>query len=226
MAEISAFARFSKSITRGRTNLRGMSSTSSKPKSFTTPGRYRALTRLRIRRPSNRTVGEAYRAGLAIETIHLRDISRMRGLDRFKIIVFANTWLMTAAQRRFIREKVIESGRHYVVFQGTPGYCDGRTLSHDFTRELLEPARRNVRHFADPPITAAHLREVAADAGTHLYTDAEGDIIHAAGGLILIRSKDGATRTMRLKTGKQLELTLLPGSSWIFDSATGERLLT
>jgi hypothetical protein len=172
----------------------------------------------------NRTIGEAYRSGAAIETIHLRDLQKI-DLNRFKVIVFANTWLMSSAQRKFIREKLIGPGRIHVIFQGQPGYTDGTRLSKDFTRELLEPAVPNLHYLADPPIAAEKLREIAARAGAHLYTDTAGDIIHAGGGLVLVHSKNGGKRTMRFRSGKAAELTLPAKSSWIFDAATGERLV-
>jgi hypothetical protein len=171
----------------------------------------------------NRAAGEAYRSGLAIETIHLSDLPKVQ-LDRFKVVVFANTWLLTADQRRFIRDKVIAGGKRHVIFQGQPGYCDGTRLAADFTRELTAAAP-GVHVFGAPPITAKYLREVAAEAGAHLYTDAEGDIIHAGAGLVLIHSKDGGARKLRFRSGKSVDLALPAKSSWIFDAATGDRLL-
>jgi hypothetical protein len=169
----------------------------------------------------NRTIGEAYRSGAAIETIHLQDLFRI-DLNRFKVIVFANTWLLTSEQRKQIRMKVSKPGRR-IVFQGPAGYCDGVRLSKEFTEELL--AIPGARHFPDPPLTAASLREVAIDAGAHLYTDEEGDIIHAGGGLVLIHSKAGGKRQIRFRSGVRKELILPPKSSWIFDALTGELLL-
>lgn len=171
----------------------------------------------------NRAAGEAYRSGLAIETIHLRDLPKVQ-LDRFKVVVFANTWLLSADQRRFIRDKVMAGGKRHVIFQGQPGYCDGTRLSADFTRELTAAAP-GVHVFGAPPITAKYLREVAAEAGAHLYTDEEGDIIHAGAGLVLIHSKDGGARKLRFRSGRSVDLTLPAKSSWIFDAATGDRLL-
>ncbi len=172
----------------------------------------------------NRTIGEAYRSGAAIETIHLRDLQKI-DLNRFKVIVFANTWLLSAVQREFIREQLIAPGRIHVVLQGQPGYTDGTSLSKAFTRELLEPSSPNLHYLADPPLTGEKLRDIAFKAGAHLYTEAVGDIIHAGGGLVLIHSKDGGKRTMQFRSGKRVDLTLPAKSSWIFDATTGERLL-
>jgi len=165
----------------------------------------------------NRTMGEAWRSGAAIETMHLKDLETL-DLSRFKVVVFANTWLMTAAQRKFVREKVRGANRR-IVFQGFPAYTDGKTLNAEFTREVTggEPV-------ATPPIPMQEWRRIFQSAGAHLYLD-EGEIIHAGGGLILIHTKDGGKRRLTLRSGKSIDLALPPKSSWLFDAITGERLL-
>jgi len=165
----------------------------------------------------NRTMGEAWRSGAAIETMHLKDLETL-DLSRFKVVVFANTWLMTAAQRKFVGEKVRGANRR-IVFQGFPAYTDGKTLNAEFTREVTggEPV-------ATPPIPMQEWRRIFQSAGAHLYLD-EGEIIHAGGGLILIHTKDGGKRRLTLRSGKSIDLALPPKSSWLFDAITGERLL-
>jgi hypothetical protein len=165
----------------------------------------------------NRTMGEAWRTGAAIETIHLKDLEKI-DLSRFKVVVFANTWLMSAAQRKFVREKVHSPNRR-LVFQGFPAYTDGRTLNAEFTREVTAGAI-----IAKPPITTEEWRKIFTEAGAHLYLD-HGEIIHAGGGLILIHTKAGGRRRLTFRANKTIELDLPPKSSWLFDAATGERLL-
>jgi hypothetical protein len=165
----------------------------------------------------NRTMGEAWRAGAAIETVHIKDLETIK-LDRFKVVVFANTWLMTAAQRQFVRDKVHAPTRK-IIFQGFPAYTDGQTLNIEFTREVTRGAE-----IAKPPIPTAEWRKIFAAAGAHLYIDA-GEILHAGAGLVLIHSKDGGPRQLTLRSGKTVPLNLPPKSSWLFDAATGERLL-
>ncbi len=194
----------------------------------------------------NRTMGEAWRSGAALETLHLRDLEKA-DLRRFKVVVFANTWLLTDAQRRFIREKVMAEGRH-VVFQGVPGYCDGKTLDPAFSREVtgldlrptdsqaFQPAftvgasgpglsRHGNTWFATaPPLAYPQWREIFTAAGAHLYIDG-GEILHAGAGLLLIHTKAGGSRHLTLPGGKVLDLQLPPKASWLFDLKTGERLL-
>lgn len=193
----------------------------------------------------NRTIGSAWASGVALETVHLGDLERM-DLSRYKAVVFANTWVMTAAQRRMVRERVMGASRH-VVFQGLPAYCDGRRLSAEFSREVtrldLRPVsgqqfapalgvagvaglqRQGNTWFATTPVnTAAGWREIFRTAGAHIYVDS-GDIIHAGAGLVLLHSKDGGARTLRLRGGHALELNLPGPSSLVFDAESGERLL-
>jgi hypothetical protein len=195
----------------------------------------------------NRTIQSAWAAGASIETIHLADLERV-DLDRFKAVVFANTWLLTAAQRRFLRQRVMAPSRH-VIFQCLPGYTDGRTLNLDFAREAtgldlhrvaaakpfapqlavgrseFAPVRSGNTWFSTLPInTPEAWRVIFAAAGAHLYTDT-GDIVHAGAGLVLIHTVRGGARILRFRSGRSLEVELAPKSSWIFDAATGERLL-
>lgn len=194
----------------------------------------------------NRTMGEAWRSGASIETIHLRDLEKA-DLSRFRVVVFANTWLIRPAQRRYIREKVMGGGRH-VVFQGVPGYFDGETLDIGNARETTgldlrpvseqpfqpaftvgEAAPGLSRHgdvwFATgPPLPWQDWRRIFAAAGAHLYVDG-GEIIHAGGGLLLVHSKDGGRRNLAFRDGRTSEVTLPPKSSWLYDLASGERLL-
>jgi len=202
----------------------------------------------------NRVIGDAWHTGAAIETIHLADLDRV-DLDRFKVVVFANTWLLNAAQRRLIREQVMSAGRH-VVFQGAPGYCDGQRLSVEFVRETTGlPIERHERPFAPdgmkqfaphftlegaapglvrrgnvwfataPPVGPAAWRDLFKAAGAHIYVDDEDTVVHAGAGLVLLHTKGGGPRRVTLRNGRSLIVDLPPKSSWLFDANTGERLL-
>jgi len=201
----------------------------------------------------NRAIGDAWRTGAAIETIHLSDLGRV-DLARFKVVVLANTWLLTAAQRRLIRERVMDANRH-VVFQGAPGYCDGQRLDVEFVREAtglpierhasaytppgMKPfaphftlqgaapglERRGSVWFATaPPAEPSAWRDLFRAAGAHIYVD-QDTVVHAGAGLVLVHTKDGGRRTIKLRNGKTFDADLPPKSSWLFDAETGERLL-
>ncbi|MBM3785277.1 MAG: hypothetical protein FJW30_13005 [Acidobacteria bacterium] len=174
----------------------------------------------------NRTAVEAWKCGAAIETVHLRDLEKL-DLSRFRVVMFANTWLMTAAQRRFVRERAVHPSRH-VVFQGQPAYCDGQTLNAAFTREVTgmdAPGRKdNVWFFAAPPVSTADWRTICKAAGAHVYFE-QDDILHAGGGLVLVHSKDGGPRRVTLRNGRVVTGTLKAKSSWVLDAETGEHVL-
>jgi hypothetical protein len=185
----------------------------------------------------NRTIATLYQSAAAIETVHLKDLPTL-DLTRFKVVIFANTWLMTAAQRRFIRTQVIHPSRH-VIFQGLPGYADGLSFSTEFTRELtgldftttthplFAPAlsattqRTGVQFFTAPP---AEWRSILASTRAHLYSP-EPNVIHAGAGLVLVhRAAPGAT-TVFLRNGKQVPITPNHNASVLIDAETGEILL-
>ena len=178
----------------------------------------------------NRATAAAWQTSVSMATIHLADLPRV-DLDRYKVIVFANTWLLTGEQRRFIREKVI-AGRRHVVFAGPVGYCDGHSLSPEFVKEVtgqpLEKAavvqRDGVWTAATPPVDPAVWRRIFVAAGAHLYLD-QNDVIHAGAGVVLMHTKTGGPRRLTLRNGKTIQLDMPPKSSLLFDAETGERLL-
>ena len=56
-------------------------------------------------------------------------------LATYRVVVFFNTWRMSADDRRLVRERVAAGGRD-VVFCYAPGYTDGRTNDDAFVREV------------------------------------------------------------------------------------------
>ncbi len=74
-----------------------------------------------------------YRAGIAFDALHLADLPDV-DLSHYKVVVFFNTWRLTADERRFIREKVATGGRHVVWFYA-PGYTDGARNHDGFVHE-------------------------------------------------------------------------------------------
>ncbi len=186
----------------------------------------------------NRTVAGLYQSGAAIETVHLADLPKL-DLRRFRVILFCNTWLLKAEQRKWIRERVIAPGR-VVIFQGLPGYCDGEKLSIDFSRAVtgldLRPASNTrfspalefvgqpppgVRFFTTPP---EDWKEILRAAGAHLYTG-HTDVIHAGGGLVLLHAGKAGDRSVTFRNGKRTDCRVQAAESVLFDARTGERLL-
>ncbi len=77
----------------------------------------------------------ALRSGAATDTIYLTDIENA-DLERYKCIVFFNTFLIGNPQREFIKKTVCSAGRHILWFYA-PGYIDGRTASVENISDLL-----------------------------------------------------------------------------------------
>lgn len=90
----------------------------------------------------------AYRSGAALDIFHLGDLERAEW-DRYKCVIFANAFLLTDAQKDFIRRKVAAQGRH-VVWLMAPGYTDGRRNKTGFISDVtgMTIARRDLR---EPP---------------------------------------------------------------------------
>lgn len=68
------------------------------------------------------------------------------------------------------------------------------------------------------------LRYLLREAGVHIY-DEQGDVIYAGNGLLIVHSAEGGPRTLVLRDGQRIETTLPAACTWVFDSATGERLI-
>lgn len=75
-----------------------------------------------------------YRSGVTHDVIEIEDMDRV-DLNRYKCIVFLNTWTLSPSWRAWIKEKVATDGRH-LVWLYAPGYSDGITLDKQFVENL------------------------------------------------------------------------------------------
>jgi hypothetical protein len=76
----------------------------------------------------------AFQAGAIFDPIHIADLERVN-LKQYKLVVFANTFILSESQRRYIRRNVMNQGRH-VAFVYAPGFGDERTLDADHISEV------------------------------------------------------------------------------------------
>lgn len=67
-----------------------------------------------------------YRSGAAIDIFHLGDLERAEW-NRYRCVIFANTFALTESQLAFIRSHVARDGRH-LVWMMAPGFTDGSKL--------------------------------------------------------------------------------------------------
>lgn len=79
--------------------------------------------------------------------------------------------------------------------------------------------------FATLPLHDSNLfRNLFRTAGCHIYNEAN-DFTYANSGLIMLHTKDGGKRTLHLKNGTLLELSIPPYSTLLFDAQTGKEVL-
>lgn len=74
-----------------------------------------------------------FRSGAVADQVYLADLDKL-DLSRYRAVIFANTWLLTEAQRAFIREKVARAHRH-LIWCYAPGYTDGDRLETGLIQE-------------------------------------------------------------------------------------------
>jgi hypothetical protein len=104
-----------------------------------------------------------FRSGAVFDPVHLADLDRV-DLRPYRVVVFANTYVLTPAQRRVIHERVARDGRH-LVWLSAPGYGDGRRLDAELVAQatgvrvravdLPGPTRLETRRFGDTLVTAS-----------------------------------------------------------------------
>jgi len=77
----------------------------------------------------------ALRSGASLDTAYLSDIGNI-DFNKYRCVVFFNTFFIDPVQKKIIHEKVYGKGRHIVWFHA-PGYIDGETASPKNISELL-----------------------------------------------------------------------------------------
>ena len=79
---------------------------------------------------------EAFKSGASVETIYLSDIKNVK-LEKYKVVVFVNTYYMDNDVYEYIQTKV-KKEVPYVVFFSFPGYLSDDGFSMQRTETLLE----------------------------------------------------------------------------------------
>ncbi len=232
-----------------------------------------------VHRSNNWVPVGIFKSGAVHDVIHLDDLSNV-DLSAYKVIVFVNTYVLSVAERKFINEKVAQSGRH-LVWIYAPGYSDGKSLQKSFiedvtglqitmvhpekpvevvfdpqvagqditsSKESVDPlfltldpkivglgkvegfkgsgfAKKQLKEstawfFSLPADQPAVWRYIFREAGAHLYDD-DGDVFYAGNGVLVLHSKPGGNRTVRLKNGKEIPLVMPANSTVVVDNATG-----
>jgi hypothetical protein len=77
---------------------------------------------------------EMYKTGAITTNIYLFDLPEV-DLSRYKVIVFANTWLITEEMKKFIKENVL-SQPITVLWNYMPGFSNGSEINLQFVKDL------------------------------------------------------------------------------------------
>lgn len=229
------------------------------------------------------TIG-IFKSGVVHDVIHVSDLDKIN-LTPYKAIVFVNTFLLSADQKKLIRDKVAKANRH-LIWMYAPGYSDGKKLNtlnviettgmqiekieptdpvsvtvdsllvKDYTfsvwNSVISPlfivkdskaeslgvitgstqigfAKKTLKESTSwfislPPDNPKLWHHIFKAAGAHVYHESE-DIFYSGNGTLTIHTKDGGSKSIRLKNGKSVLLELLPFSTTILNPSTGEILL-
>ncbi len=93
----------------------------------------------------------AYRSGAVFDPVHLGDLEKVNW-SQYKVVVFANTFLLNQEQKDFIKNKVAKEDRH-LVWIYAPGYTDGNRLSVQFSSSVSEIGLEPINIEKIPEIT-------------------------------------------------------------------------
>jgi hypothetical protein len=75
-----------------------------------------------------------------------------------------------------------------------------------------------------PSAEPALWRSIFSTAGAHIY-NVSGDIFYAGSGLLVVHTATGGNRTIRLKNGQDVNVTLQANSTTVLEAQTGKILL-
>lgn len=80
--------------------------------------------------------GELHRSGAMFDNVYLTDLPLVE-LKKYKIIIFANVWVITKEQRKFINENILNQNLS-VLWNYMPGYSNEEKLSIDHVADLVQ----------------------------------------------------------------------------------------
>ncbi|HZF64417.1 MAG TPA: hypothetical protein VEZ55_08035, partial [Chitinophagaceae bacterium] len=81
-----------------------------------------------------------------------------------------------------------------------------------------------VVHAMLPVHNPSFFRKLFADAGCHIY-NSEPDFTYANSNALMLHTKEGGEKQLRLRNGKVVQITVPKTSTWLLDATTGEVLL-
>ncbi len=142
------------------------------------------------------------RLGAPFESYCFGDIPHIPNLDRIKFVVMMTPWEITPEKAEILKRYILNSGR-VVLWLYAPGLSDGKSLDqarvemwagvpHDTEGLAVTEMEGWTSAFLRKPaeLTPAMLKELAAKAGVHLYTDKEIPV-YADGTFLAVHAGEG-----------------------------------
>lgn len=150
------------------------------------------------------------RLGAPFDVFSFGDIPKIRDFSQYKLVIFTSLFVMTP-EKKAILEKYVLNNNRSVLWMYAPGVIvDGKyntancTLltGMDYgTSGTMKHAHWTSHYISDyKAVTPAILKQFAADAGVHLYTEKETPV-YAAGNLLAVHTAEGDIDVVKVPGG-------------------------
>ncbi len=149
-----------------------------------------------------------YALGAPFDNIYFNDIGK-NDFSKYKVIVFSHSFEITPEKKKLLEKHVFTGGKT-VVTMGHFGATDGEKIDTSFTEKLTGIAsnskgivKKQMENWKSVyaknfwQFNKDVLRDIAKDAGVHLYTD-ETLVVYANKKLVAIHTKEGGMKTIAL----------------------------
>ncbi|MBQ6599221.1 MAG: hypothetical protein IJH79_16850 [Lentisphaeria bacterium] len=147
--------------------------------------------------------------GAPFEVYSFNDIPMIKNFAQYRLVIFTSLFHLTPEKKKILKQLVLKDGRT-VLWLGPAGVIDGEKYDPENIRRLtgIAPDAKEITACRQKnwqsvccrdyqQISPAVLKELAAAAGVHLYTDREWPV-YAEGSLLAVHSADGGLETIRV----------------------------
>lgn len=164
--------------------------------------------------------------GMEVDAFYADSIPDMRFAESWDTLFQAGERIAEVGKTIFMSEKRGGMSWRQVFFHVKD---DAAVPLAHYPDGTVAAARKNHDGFTDCfvalPMTDCRLwQHLFRDAGCHIY-DEDSDAVVAGSGLVMIHTKDGGLRNIRLRNGRTVSLSLKPMQTLLLDAETGEVVL-
>ena len=157
--------------------------------------------------------------GAPFEVYSFNDIPKIKDFASCRLVVFTSLFHLTPEKKKILKQLVLKDGRT-VLWLGPAGVIDREKYDPENIRKLtgIAPDAKGITTSQQKnwqsvlcrdyrQITPAVLKQLAASAGVHIYTDREWPV-YAEGSLLAVHSGSGGEETIRVprQSGSVTEL--------------------